>query len=90
MTYDIVNISGQAITNTYAPPTISSFPNTNTLDYVPLTLNFTVSSSSTPPDSLAYSAQSLNPAARQSDLRFRRLGRQPDFDDYAQLHSGPG
>ena len=33
VTYDIVNISGYAITNNNTPPTISAFFNTNMVDY---------------------------------------------------------
>jgi hypothetical protein len=62
VTYDRVAIWGDSIPTTYAPPTISSFPNTNTVDTTPLTLNFTVSDPSTSPDLLNYSAVSLNPA----------------------------
>ncbi len=61
VTYDIVTIWGDAITNTFTPPTISGFANTNTPDYIPITLNFTVSDSTTPPDQLAYSAVSFSP-----------------------------
>ena len=62
VTYDLVSISGDAITNNNTPPTISSFADTNTPDYLSLTLNFTVSDDSTAPDSLQYSAASLNPS----------------------------
>ena len=60
VTYDLVTITGDAITNNNAPPTISSFGDTNTPDYIPLTLNFTVSDDTTPPDQLTYSAVSSN------------------------------
>jgi hypothetical protein len=60
VTYDLVTVTGDAITNNNAPPTVSSFANTNAPDYAPLTLNFTVSDDTTPPDQLTYSAVSLN------------------------------
>ncbi len=62
VTYDLVTFTGDAITNNNAPPTVSGFMNTNTPDYVPLTLNFTASDDTTPPGSLQYSAVSLNPS----------------------------
>jgi hypothetical protein len=61
VTYDIVNISGDAITNNNTPPTISSFINTNMPDFTNITLNFTVGDAETPANSLTVSAVSLNP-----------------------------
>src|SRR5262249_46145689 len=61
VTYDLVTINGDAITNNNQPPTISSFTDTNCPDYTNITVAFTVSDDSTPPDSLTYSAVSLNP-----------------------------
>jgi hypothetical protein len=60
VTYDLVTISGDAITNNNAPPAISSFTDTNLPDYTNVTLNFTVGDDTTPPDQLTYSAASLN------------------------------
>ena len=60
VTYDLVTISGDAITNNNHPPVISSFTDTNVPDYTNITLNFTVSDDTTAPDSLTYSAVSLN------------------------------
>jgi hypothetical protein len=62
VTYDLVTISGDAITNKNMPPVVSSFADTNVPDFTNITVNFTVSDDSTPPDSLAYSAVSLNSA----------------------------
>ncbi len=61
VTYDLVTFSGDAITNSNVPPTISSIPDTNSPDYVPLTINFTVSDDTTSPDLMTYSATALNP-----------------------------
>jgi len=61
LTYDIVNISGDAITNNNTPPTISSFMDTNTPDYLPITNSFTVGDLETAPGALTVSAVSLNP-----------------------------
>jgi hypothetical protein len=61
VTYDIVNISGDAITNNNTPPTISSFSNTNMPDFTNITLNFTVGDAETPAGALTVSAVSLNP-----------------------------
>jgi hypothetical protein len=61
VTYDIVNVSGDAITNNNTPPTISSFVNTNMVDTNSLTLNLTVGDLETP-GALTVSAVSLNPS----------------------------
>jgi hypothetical protein len=61
VTYDLVTFNGDAITNNNQAPTISSFTDTNCPDYTNITVAFTVSDDSTPPDSLTYSAVSLNP-----------------------------
>lgn len=74
VTYDVVTIYGDSITQPYAPPTISSIPNTNSADNVPLTLDFTVSDPSTPPDTLTYSAVSLNPSTVNPPLTFGGSG----------------
>ncbi|HEY4415599.1 MAG TPA: hypothetical protein VGO57_07905 [Verrucomicrobiae bacterium] len=64
VTYDIVNVTGTAITNNNTPPTISLFPDTTTPDYQPVTLNFTIGDAETPVDSLTLSAVSLDPTAK--------------------------
>lgn len=75
VTYDIVNISGDAITNhSNLPPTVSHISDTNTPDYVNLTLHFTVSDDTTPPDSLTYSAVSLNPTTVYPQFTFGGSG----------------
>lgn len=89
MTYDIVTIWGDAITNTFTPPTISGFANTNTPDYIPITLNFTVSDSTTPPDQLAYSAVSFSPTI-SFNAAFGGARREPHFDYFALPDSGFG
>ena len=73
VTYDLVGLFGDAITNNNAPPVISPFTNaitlqviTNTtfettLDTVPVTNVFTVSGDANPAN-FTYSAVSLNPA----------------------------
>jgi hypothetical protein len=60
VTYDIVNISGDSITNNNTPPTITSIPNTNTPDFTPITVNFTIGDLETAAGSLTLSAESLN------------------------------
>ena len=63
VSYDIVNIAGDAITTANLPPTISSFTNVVTTDTAAATvLNFTVGDDSTAADSLLVSAVSLNQA----------------------------
>jgi hypothetical protein len=62
VTYDIVNISGDAITNNNTPPTITSFTDTTMPDFTNITLNFTVGDAETPAGALTVSAVSLNPA----------------------------
>ena len=66
VTYDLVAIRGDAITNNNTPPTVNGFVNTNTLDYVPITLNFTASDDTTPPNQLVYSAASLDQSVSAS------------------------
>ncbi len=60
VTYDIVNISGEAITNNNTPPTISSFSNITVPDYTNATLAFTIGDLETPASQLTVSAVSLN------------------------------
>jgi hypothetical protein len=60
VTYDIVDIGGDAITNNNTPPTISSFSNVTIPDYTNATLAFTVGDAETPADQLMVSAVSLN------------------------------
>jgi len=79
VTYDRVNISGDAITNgptgPYSPPTISSFMNTNTPDYVPLTLSFTVGSTLPgAPGNISVSAASLNTATVNPSFSYGGIG----------------
>ena len=61
VTYDIVNISGDAITNNNTPPTISYFTDTTMADFTNVTFNFTVGDAETPAGALTVSAVSLNP-----------------------------
>jgi hypothetical protein len=74
VTYDLVKISGDAITNGNQPPVISSFTDTNVPDYTNITVTFTVSDDSTAPDSLAYSAVSLNPSTISPSFVFGGSG----------------
>jgi hypothetical protein len=61
LTYDIVNISGDAITNNNTPPTISSFTNVVTTDLSGATvLNFTVGDAESAVGDLLVSARSFN------------------------------
>lgn len=68
VTYDIVTLCGDAITNSYAPPAISSFADTNMVDTNTLTLNFTVESSTTPSNLLTVTAVSLDSSRINPDL----------------------
>jgi hypothetical protein len=74
VTYDIVTVSGDAITNDNTPPTISGFADTNTPDYLPLTLDFTVGDKETPADSLTVSAVSLDPSVVNPSFNFGGSG----------------
>jgi hypothetical protein len=61
VSYDVVTVTGDAITNANQPPEVSALPDVVTNDYSTFTLNFTVSDDTTPPDELSYSAKSLTP-----------------------------
>jgi len=63
VTYDIVAITGDAITNNNQPPIISGFMNTNTVDTNTLKLSFTASSPQMPASDLTFSAQSVDTVA---------------------------
>lgn len=61
VSYDIVNITGDAITDANTPPTISSFTNVVTTDLSsPTVLNFTVGDAETDAAALTVSATSSN------------------------------
>lgn len=74
LTYDLVTFTGDAITSTNQPPTISGFVNTNMVDYLPLTNNFTVGDDTTPANQLTYSAASLNPSSFNPTFDFQGSG----------------
>ncbi len=74
LTYDLVTFTAEAITNANVAPTITSFLNTNMLDYVKLTNSFTVGDDSTPLNSLALSAVSLNPSDFNPTFTFEGSG----------------
>ena len=61
LTYDLVSISADAITNNNAPPTISSIPDQTMKDTIGTQVVFTVSDDSTPAGSLGVTAASLDP-----------------------------
>jgi hypothetical protein len=65
VTYDLVAITADAITNNNVPPVLSAMANTNTVDTNTLTLNFTVLAGTTPPDQLAYNAVTLAEVAAE-------------------------
>ena len=69
VTYDLVGIYGDAITNNNVAPVISSFMDTNTLDNKPITIPFTVSGDTTA-DKFTYSALSLNPSMVNPTFNF--------------------
>jgi hypothetical protein len=74
VTYDLLTVTAEAITNNNLPPVISAFPDTNTLDYVPITIPFTVSDDTTPPDQLTYAATSLDPGTVNPIFSFSGSG----------------
>ncbi|HSY17679.1 MAG TPA: immunoglobulin domain-containing protein [Candidatus Acidoferrales bacterium] len=74
LTYDLVTFTGDAVTNNNTPPTVSTMTNVNMVDYAPYTNSFTVSDDSTAPDSLQYSAVSLNPSGFNATFTFEGSG----------------
>ena len=74
LTYDLVTFTGDAITSANQPPVVGGFMNTNMVDYIPLTNNFTVSDDSTAPDALQYSAVSLNTSTFNPTFEFQGSG----------------
>ena len=74
VTYDIVNITGYAITNNNTSPSISSFINTNMVDTNSLVLDLTVGDAETAAGSLTLSAASLNPSKVNPTFNFGGSG----------------
>ena len=75
VTYDLVTVSGDAITNANIPPIISSgIMDTNVADFTNLTVNFTVTPGTTPANSLTYAATSLNPSKVNPAFTFGGTG----------------
>jgi hypothetical protein len=74
LTYDIVTISGDAITNANIAPTVTTSPDTNTPENVPLTLNFTVGDADDGAANVTLSAQSLNPSKVNPSFAFSGSG----------------
>ncbi len=78
ITYDIVQINGDDITDTNTVPTVScdfpttnlfnNYPVTNTLDNVPITVNLTVGSADMPAGDLTLSAQALGMVTANGNL----------------------
>src|SRR6185437_16974465 len=62
LSYDLVEITGDAITGPNLPPTISAITNAAMIDSVGTNVTFTVSDDTTPAGSLTISAASLVPA----------------------------
>lgn len=62
LSYDLVTISADAITNANTPPTITTIPNQSVADGVGSTVSFTVGDVETPAGSLSAIAASLNPS----------------------------
>ena len=75
LTYDIVSITGDSITNNNEPPVLSVLSDVTNNDFTPFTINFTASDDSTSPDQLAYSAVSLDPSVN-ADFLFGGSGAQ--------------
>jgi hypothetical protein len=61
VSYDLVQITGDAITGNNQPPVVSAIPNRTMEDTIGTNVTFTVSDDSTPAGSLAVSAVSLDP-----------------------------
>jgi len=74
LTYDLVGVFGDAITNNNTPPTIASFVNTNLVDTNNITLSFTVGDLETPATALTVSASSLNPSKVNPTFNFGGAG----------------
>ena len=74
VTYDVVTFFGDAITNAYFPPTIVGLVDTNTLDYVSVTNNFTISDATEPLDQLTLSAVALNTTVINPTFTFTGTG----------------
>lgn len=70
VTYDRVAIAGNALTNSAPPPVIRGLTDASTPDYIPLTLNFTVTDTTVSPDALIYSAVSLNTVTVNPNFTF--------------------
>jgi uncharacterized repeat protein (TIGR01451 family) len=66
LSYDLVTISGDAITNANQPPTISPLANVTLDDSYSVTNNFTVSDDTTPAGSLIVTPTCLNPSVSLS------------------------
>ena len=60
LTYDIVAITGDAITNSYTPPVLGGFVNTNMVVTNTLAVNFTASDAEMAASELTFNVQSLN------------------------------
>jgi hypothetical protein len=73
VTYDMVEIDGDAILNADVPPTITTIANQSTLDSVPITVDFTVTAS-TPFSGLTFNAQSLNQITVSPGFSFGTTG----------------
>ena len=63
VTYDLVAVLGDAITNHNTPPGLSAFMNTNMVDTNTLTLNFSASSAQMDPAELSFAAQPVDTVA---------------------------
>ncbi len=65
VSYDLVTISGDDITDANTPPTVSTATNRTTGDTMAVTVNFQIGDVETPAGSLTFSATSLNQAVLQ-------------------------
>jgi hypothetical protein len=75
VTYDLVTVTGDAITNSASvPPILGPFVNTNMADFETTTVDFTVIAGTTPVNLLTFSAVSLNPSKVNPTFTFGGSG----------------
>ncbi|HWD94184.1 MAG TPA: immunoglobulin domain-containing protein [Verrucomicrobiae bacterium] len=75
VTYDLVTVTGDTITNaTSVPPILGEFVNTNLADFETTTVDFTVTPGTTPANLLTFNAVSLNPTKVNPTFTFGGSG----------------
>lgn len=75
VTYDLVTITGDTITNSASvPPILGAFVNTNMADFETTSVDFTVTPGTTPANLLTFNAVSLNPTKVNPTFTFSGSG----------------